>query len=162
MTSAPWWRGKRGEWLAVLQIPLIVLLVLGPRTLHGWPPWRFPDTPIVSVAAGFSLITGLTLLVWGILSLGSSLTPLPHPKEGAPLRETGPYRLVRHPMYGGVILLAFGWALWVHGWLTLGYVALAIVLLEVKVRREERWLAETYPGYDAYRTRVRKFIPFVY
>jgi protein-S-isoprenylcysteine O-methyltransferase Ste14 len=39
---------------------------------------------------------------------------------------------------------------------------LVVVLLEVKVRREERWLAETYPGYDACRKRVRKFIPSVY
>lgn len=146
----------------MLQIPLIVLLAIGPRTFHGWPPWRFPDGPIVSVAAGLLLVTGLALLVWGTLSLGSSLTPLPHPKEGARLRETGPYRFVRHPMYGGVLLLAFGWALRVHGWLTLGYVVLAIFLLEVKVRREERWLTETYPDYDAYRKRVRKFIPFVY
>ena len=162
MTPGAWWRGKRGEWLAALQIPLLALLAVGPRTCHGWPPWHFPDTPIVSVAAGLLLLAGLGLLVWGALGLGSDLTPLPHPREGARLRETGPYRFVRHPMYSGAILLAFGWALWVHGWLTLGYAVLVVVLLEVKVRREERWLAETYPGYDAYRKRVRKLIPFVY
>ena len=162
MTPAAWWRGERGEGFVALQVVLIGLLAIGPRTLHGWPPWRFPEMPVVFVAGGFLLLTGLTLLVWGVLRLGSGLTPLPYPKAGAQLRETGPYRFVRHPMYGGVILLAFGWALWVHGWLTLGYAGLAVVLLEVKVRREERWLTETYPAYDAYRRRVHKFIPFVY
>lgn len=162
MTRAPWWRGTRGEYFALLQVPLILLILLGPRTLQGWPPWRFPQTSFVSAAGAVLTIAGLALLVWGALALGSALTPLPYPKEGAHLRETGPYRLARHPMYGGAILFAFGWALWVHGWLTLGYAALAVVLLEVKVRREERWLSQACPGYDAYRKRVRKFIPLLY
>jgi protein-S-isoprenylcysteine O-methyltransferase Ste14 len=36
------------------------------------------------------------------------------------------------------------------------------VLIEVKVRQEEQWLLERFPGYAAYRRRVRKLIPFVY
>ncbi len=42
------------------------------------------------------------------------------------------------------------------------YVAALFVLLDVKSRREERWLVEKFPEYPAYQRRVRKLIPFVY
>jgi protein-S-isoprenylcysteine O-methyltransferase Ste14 len=98
----------------------------------------------------------------GILKMGAAITPLPLPPDGARLIEGGPYRIVRHPMYAGAILMAFGWALAARGWLTLGYAALLFAFLDLKTRREERWLAERFPGYAAYRRRVRKLIPFVY
>jgi len=72
------------------------------------------------------------------------------------------YRVVRHPMYCGVILAAFGWALLRQGWLTLGYALAGWVFIEAKVRQEERWLLERFPGYAAYQRRVCKLIPFVH
>ena len=94
--------------------------------------------------------------------LGTNLTPLPYPKEKGTLVETGPYALVRHPIYSGAIFMGFGWALWVHGWLTLGYACLLLVFFDVKSRLEERWLSEKFTGYEAYQKRVRKLIPFIY
>ena len=69
---------------------------------------------------------------------------------------------MRHPVYAGGIALAFGWALWVGGWLTLLYALLLLVFMDYKATREELWLREQYPGYPAYAARVRKLIPFVY
>jgi protein-S-isoprenylcysteine O-methyltransferase Ste14 len=108
------------------------------------------------------LLLGTILLVVGLLRLGSNLTPLPYPKEHATLVESGPYRFVRHPMYSGGIALAFGWALLVQGWFTLWYAVLLIVFLDIKSRREERWLTGKFPGYREYQRRVRKFVPFIY
>jgi len=65
-------------------------------------------------------------------------------------------------MYAGGILLACGWALVAHGWVTLVYAAVLVVLLDIKCAREERWLVEKYPEYPDYQRRVRKLIPFVY
>ena len=48
------------------------------------------------------------------------------------------------------------------GWLTLGYVFAHFVLLDVKSRREEKWLAEKFPTYAAYARRVRNLVPFLY
>ncbi len=158
----PWWRGSRGEWLVIAQVALMVLVFFGPRTFRGHPAWTFPF-PQASQAAGLILmVAGGCLLVAAIVQLGSGLTPSPYPKEGAALVQTGPYALVRHPMYGGGLALAFGWALWVRGWLTIGYVIAVFILLDVKSRREERWLAEKFPAYSSYQRRVRKLIPFVY
>lgn len=162
MAPAPWWKGTRGEWYVVVQVVLVLLIAVGPRTWNGWPDRPFPSGMLVWFAGLALMIGGAALAVGGAAKLGAALTPLPYPGADAVLRETGAYGLVRHPMYSGVILAAFGWALLRHGWLTLAYVLAAWVFIEVKVRQEEAWLIERFPGYPAYQRRVHKLIPFVY
>ena len=162
MKKTSWWKGMHGEWYVVAQIVLIVLVFFGPRNLAGWPAWITPFTRLGSIAGGLILATGVLLFAVAIFRLGSNLTAVPYPKEEGTLIETGPYRLVRHPIYCGIILIAFGWALLVHGWLTLGYAFIMLVFFDIKSRREEKWLKAKYPGYEAYQKRVRKLIPFVY
>ena len=102
---------------------------------------------------------GILLFLAGAIGLGRSLTPFPRPRDDASLREGGAYAIVRHPMYGGVILAVAGWSLAAT---PLGLVATALgaLFLELKTRREEAWLVEQYAGYAAYRRRVRwKFVP---
>ncbi len=78
------------------------------------------------------------------------------------IKRSGAYGLVRHPMYGGVLLLALAWAL-VSSPLVLLPWALAAVFLDAKRRREEAWLLEANPDYAAYRTSVHgRFVPFVW
>jgi protein-S-isoprenylcysteine O-methyltransferase Ste14 len=158
----PWWKGARGEWFVVAQFVLMGLVFLGPRNVGGQPAWPFPFPPACLVVGRVLMLAGGALFVAGLLRLGPGLTPLPYPKDGASLVTTGPYRLVRHPIYSGGLVAAVGWALAVQGWLTLAYVIVLFVFLDVKSRREERWLAEKFPTYAAYQHRVRKLIPFVY
>jgi protein-S-isoprenylcysteine O-methyltransferase Ste14 len=161
-TQPPWWRGTRGEWLVATQLVLIAVVFLGPRTLPGLPLWPAPLARI-SICTGAALASaGGCLLLAGLLRLGSNLTPLPYPKPHATLVQTGPYRLVRHPMYAGGIALAYGWALVVRGGLTLVYATVLLIFLELKSAREERWLAAKFPDYRDYQRRVRKLIPFIH
>ncbi|HEX4525969.1 MAG TPA: isoprenylcysteine carboxylmethyltransferase family protein [Gaiellaceae bacterium] len=105
---------------------------------------------------------GALLVVAGVLSLGSSFTPLPRPRARTRLRQGGIFRLVRHPVYGGSILLALGWS-FADAPLGLAPTALLAVLFDLKARREEAWLSERFPEYAAYRTRTpRRFVPWVY
>ncbi len=162
-TRARWWKGTRGEWLVVTQVALISLLLFGPRS---WPdaglvPFSYP--PGWSFAGLVLMAAGLGLMLAGGQSLGrSNLTPLPRPREEGQLVERGAYGVVRHPMYGGGVIFAFGWTLWVRGPLTLGYALALFVFVDLKARREERWLREKFSGYTAYQARVRKLIPFIY
>ncbi len=86
----------------------------------------------------------------------------PRPKAGATLVERGPYRVVRHPMYTGAILIAFGWALAVAGTLSPLYAAMIVGFLAIKTAREERWLREEVAGYADYERRVCRLIPYLY
>jgi protein-S-isoprenylcysteine O-methyltransferase Ste14 len=141
---------------------LIVLVFFGPRTWPGWPIWSAPFTWLGTILGGVIMFAGLLLLAAAIFRLGSNLTSVPYPKDKGTLIETGPYRLVRHPMYCGGILISLGWAFLVHGWLTLAYAIIIFVFFDVKSRREEEWLKAKFPGYGEYQKRVRKLIPFVY
>lgn len=163
MTSAhPWWKGSRGEWYVVVELLLFALIIVGPRKWHGWPSWRFPEGWLVSGIGVALVVVGAGLALAGVFKLGSALTPLPYPGARAVLRDTGVYAVVRHPMYSGILLAAFGWALIRAGWLTIGYAAAVWLFFELKVRREEKWMMERFPEYVQYRRRVRKLIPFVY
>jgi protein-S-isoprenylcysteine O-methyltransferase Ste14 len=153
--DAPTARG--GAWVAgqiAIGAAAVVLGVVGPR----WPAAvRVPFVVVGSILVA----VGLAMLVAGGAFLGSALTPYPRPRADASLREDGIYRIVRHPMYGGTILVAAGWGIAsspiaLAAGLTLG------AFLELKSRREERWLLERYATYEAYRRRTRwKFVPGV-
>jgi protein-S-isoprenylcysteine O-methyltransferase Ste14 len=161
-TSAPWWKGARGEWYVIVQAVLMLLVLVGPRTLPGGPAWSPPYAPQRQVIGAILVAAGGAFFLTALRRLGSALTPLPYPKEGASLVQTGPFSLVRHPIYCGGLIASFGVALMVSGWLTFLYVALLFALLDIKSRQEERWLAEKFPEYVAYQRRVRKLIPFLY
>ncbi|MDX2060639.1 MAG: isoprenylcysteine carboxylmethyltransferase family protein [Gemmatimonadales bacterium] len=157
-----WWGGSRGEWYVVAQFVLFGLVAFGPRSLEGAKPWPAPIAGVAVWIGAALMISGCLFLLAAARRLGPSLTPLPAPKPDSSFVEHGPYALVRHPIYSGVLLVAFGWATVVQGTLTLGYAAVLAVLLDRKAAREERWLIERYPAYQDYRRRVRKLIPFVY
>jgi protein-S-isoprenylcysteine O-methyltransferase Ste14 len=161
-TQSLWWKGTHGEWYVVAQFTLILLVFFGPRTFRVWPIWTVPFSWLCSIGGGILLFLGSVLFLFAIFRLGSNITAVPYPKEQGMLVETGPYRLVRHPMYCGMTLIALGWALLTHGWLTIGYAFALLLLFDVKSRREELWLKEKYPGYVTYQKRVRKLIPLIY
>jgi protein-S-isoprenylcysteine O-methyltransferase Ste14 len=123
------------------------------------PDWPASVAAFVFVAGVVVVGCGTVLFLAGIAALGRSLTPFPKPKDEASLNEGGAYRLVRHPMYGGVLLVVAGWSL-MSTPMGLATTALVAAFLELKSRREEAWLVERFARYEAYRQRVRrKFVP---
>jgi protein-S-isoprenylcysteine O-methyltransferase Ste14 len=76
--------------------------------------------------------------------------------------ESGVYRYLRHPIYAGLVLAGLGWGLVTAAPAAIALTLLLLVWLDLKARREEAWLAARHPGYEAYRARTRKFLPFVY
>jgi protein-S-isoprenylcysteine O-methyltransferase Ste14 len=157
-----WWQGTRGEWYVVAQFVMMALVLVGPRADAGeWVARVMPRIVSNAVAVGL-LVSGGFMMLLGLFRLGPALTALPYPRDDGALIETGPFAIVRHPIYTGLVGFGAGWALLVDNWLTLVYVAGLLLVLDVKSRREERWLAQKYPAYEAYRRRVRKLIPFLY
>ena len=151
--------GPRGEGWVLIQGVLLVLVAAA-----GWslgPDWSGPIR-LVGVAIGIALIlSGIVLAVRGVADLGGAMTPLPRPRENAALVETGAYALVRHPIYGGLILGAFGWAIVQASIAAIILAAGLATFFWLKSTREERWLEMRYPDYAGYRARTRRFIPWI-
>jgi protein-S-isoprenylcysteine O-methyltransferase Ste14 len=131
---------------------VVVTEILGPR-------WPASVAAMLFVAGVAILVLGIALFLAGILALGRSLTPFPKPRQQGSLNESGVYGLVRHPIYGGVILALAGWSL-ARTPVGLAMTAVAALFFELKSRREEAWLVARYGEYERYRQRVRwKFVP---
>lgn len=151
--------GRRGEGWVLLQVALVAAVVVTGLLGGSWPAAARPWLLAASVPLA---LVGLALFLGGGRGLGRQLTPFPKPVAGGGLRRDGAYRFVRHPMYGGVLLIVLAWAL-VSAPLALVPWALAALFLEAKCRREEAWLVEQHPGYEEYQRSVRRrFVPFVH
>ena len=150
--------GRRGEGWVAGQILLIAAVFLSPLVGSGW------GSGVAGYVVGGTLLAlGLILLAWAGITLGASLTPFPAPKTGQELTTTGAYTLVRHPMYGGGILIALGWSILFGTIIGLGLTAVLAIFLDLKARREEAWLSEQFDGYDTYCKQTRrKLLPFIY
>ena len=157
-----WWKGERGEWYVVVQFVLFALIFAAPfltRQLSGWSdPWSMIGRLLGLLLMGIGGILALA----GLGSLGRNLAVVPHPKDDASLVEYGAYKIVRHPIYSGVILGAFGWAFLMNSLLTLLLAAILFLFFDIKSRREEKWLSRKFETYPAYQQRVRKLVPFIY
>lgn len=160
--STPWWKNSRGELFVIAQFIVFGLVAFGPRTLPVFAEWPSRAQTVGTYAGGLLLFSGVALAAAATFGLGRNLTPFIIPKTGAILLETGAYSLVRHPIYSGLLQMAFGWGLWVHGWLTLSYVMLLFIIFDGKLRREEQFLMHIFPGYSSYSSRVKRLIPFIY
>lgn len=152
MSSA--FRDRGGLWV-VAQFALIGAVAATAALAPGWGGAR----PARFVIGGTMLAAAVAVGLAAARALGTALTPYPHPRPGAQLTRRGPYRLVRHPMYSAVILLAAAMALLGSAWAFVPTAALAVVL-DTKAQREERWLARTHPDYAEWcQTTRRRFFP---
>ena len=151
--------GSRGEgWTFTQSVLLVAIAVAG---IAG-PSWA-DDVSWFRAAVGIPIaIVGAVLLIGGMAGIRHSLTPFPRPLERTRLQERGVYGLVRHPIYGGLVLIGLGWSLVSSPLALLATVALLLVL-EAKSRLEESMLQQRFPEYDAYRDRVPwRFIPGIH
>jgi protein-S-isoprenylcysteine O-methyltransferase Ste14 len=116
--------------------------------------WFWPGLLVLAV--------GLAVLLWCVRDFyvtgRGTLAPWDPPKT---LVRVGLYRLVRNPMYVGVILLVSGWSLYSGSRQLAIYVLVLVVVFHLRVLLfEEPWLARTFPdAWQAYRASVPRWIP---
>ncbi len=151
--------GPRGEGWVIIQVVLFVAIAWAGTQGPAWDG----DVRSATTVLGIVLVVGGgAMAVLGVRALGSSLTPMPYPRDEARLVETGIYGLVRHPIYGGIVVVGAGWGLATASLLALALAAVLLVFFTLKSQREEAWLASRFPGYEAYRARMKRLIPFLY
>jgi protein-S-isoprenylcysteine O-methyltransferase Ste14 len=107
-------------------------------------------------------LAGLLFAVWARVHIGRNWSGTITVKEDHDLITSGPYSLVRHPIYTGLLLALVGTALGVGEWRGVIAVALATWAFWRKLRIEERWMREQFGlAYEEYSRRVSALIPFV-
>ncbi len=139
----------------ILWLPRLPVLGLDHRFLP-WTPWNgLAGAAITAVSLGFAIRARRHIgRNW------SGVVTLKHYHE---LVTSGPYALVRHPIYTGLLGGFVGSAIALGPWR--GLLAAAILYLAVlrKYRMEERWMRERFGvAYDAYRSRVKALVPFLF
>jgi protein-S-isoprenylcysteine O-methyltransferase Ste14 len=150
----PWSRELRIR--ALLVLVAVVLARLGAFRGHGVSsdPWR--------EAVGLVLFAlGLACAIWARLHIGRNWgTPMTQKAEPE-LVTSGPYRLVRHPIYSGILAAGIGTGV-ALSWLWLPAVALAGIYFLYSATVEERYLSEQFPDeYPLYKSSTKMLVPFL-
>ena len=155
---------KRGRvaWSRELRIRVVlVVLVIVLARLGAFRSHRTNTDPWLA-AIGLALFAlGLGFAVWARLHIGRNWgTPMTQKNEPE-LVTSGPYRLVRHPIYSGILLAAVGTAVALN-WVWLTVVGLAGIYFIYSATVEERYLSRQFPDeYQAYKRSTKMLVPFV-
>lgn len=172
--AAYWWLEARGakpnerrealgsRVLHVLPLLLAVWLLWAERVpgsvlndrLFPWAPWEFWVATLITAA-------GLLFTVWARVHLGRNWSGAVTIKQDHELIASGPYALVRHPIYTGLLVALIGSAMARGEWRGVLAIVVAYAALWRKLRLEERWMVERFgEQYEAYRRRVPALVPF--
>jgi protein-S-isoprenylcysteine O-methyltransferase Ste14 len=147
-------RPVRGERASLRCMALAVLGTFGMTALASQP---VTTSEWCLLAVGDSLlVVGLVGAIYATASLGRCFGLAP---EARGVVTSGPYRLVRHPLYVFELLAALGALLPVFGPATLGAFLLFGVVQSARARLEERALAAAFPAYTEYRRRTPAVLP---
>jgi protein-S-isoprenylcysteine O-methyltransferase Ste14 len=119
------------------------------------------NSPALGAVGTVLFAVGLALAIWARVHIGRNWG-MPMTQKAEPeLVTSGPYRLIRHPIYSGLLLALLGTAL-LNNLIGLAIVALLTGYFYYATSVEERNLTATFPeAYPAYRAHTKRLIPFV-
>jgi protein-S-isoprenylcysteine O-methyltransferase Ste14 len=154
------WRGRAPLW----GVWLGWFLLFNNGSNLGLLNARFvPDTPAIAFTGLALTIVGLVFALWARVYIGRDWSAGVTLQEGHKIARTGPYAIVRHPIYSGFMLATLGTAIALGR--IAGFVGTALVMgaWGYKSRMEERFLIENFGAeYEQYRRNVKGLIPFVW
>ncbi len=156
---------KRGRvaWSRELRIRVVILVLtillikLGAFRNHGL------NTNPLRAGVGLVLFAGgLAFAIWARVHIGRNWGSPMSQKSDPELVTSGPYRLVRHPIYSGILVATAGTAV-ALSWAWLIAVALAGVYFVYSATVEESNLTEHFPDtYPAYKRSTKMLVPFIF
>jgi protein-S-isoprenylcysteine O-methyltransferase Ste14 len=151
-----WW--LRPSLLAILPyalfcLPLSSVPILGQRIL--------PRSTAVETAGAVVCASSYCFSIWARCVLGSYWSPTVALVPGHKLIQRGPYAVVRHPIYLGLIVGQLGMMLALGEMRALVFLY-GIYLIMRKMKQEENILRSSYPDYRLYTRRVKRLVPWVW
>ncbi len=150
--------------LRVLWLVIMVSVAAGIYVAKHWPAAALPGVRSFAFVGVVLFVAGLLLRWWAIVTLGRFFTVDVTIEKDHELVERGPFRMVRHPSYTGVLLAFGGVALSLGNW-----AALLVILLPIgaafihRMNVEENALSDALgPQYTGYMRRTKRLMPFIY
>ena len=146
-------------------IPIVLgwfLIFRGYRLGSPFNVHIIPETDAILVAAAILCLCGLGFCLWARAVLGRNWSGTITLKENHELIVRGPYRLVRHPIYTGLLAMLIATAM-EQGHIA-GMIGLALTFISfwIKLNNEEELMRAQFPDqYAAYQERVKRIIPFI-
>jgi protein-S-isoprenylcysteine O-methyltransferase Ste14 len=141
----------------VLVVVVILLIRLGVFRHHGL------NTNPALAAVGLVLFAlGLSFAIWARVHIGRNWGSPMSQKYEPELVTSGPYHLVRHPIYSGILVAGIGTSV-ALSWLWLVAVVLAGIYFIYSATVEERYMIDKFPdAYPAYRRSTKMLVPFIF
>jgi len=151
-----WARGGVGLRIS---IAVVVIILLRSNMFGGHGLIRDPWLQGIGLVLFFA---GLALAIWARVHIGANWgTPMTH-KTDPDLITSGPYSVIRHPIYSGLILAMVGTAVAQSLYVLIAAIALAAYFV-FSATREERYMTERFPeAYPDYKRSTKMLIPFIF
>jgi protein-S-isoprenylcysteine O-methyltransferase Ste14 len=127
--------------------------------------FRVSHVPIWAQCVGAAAILVSQYVFWLVFRANSYAAPVVkiQKERGHTVVTSGPYAVVRHPMYAGAILFLFGTPLLLGSWLGLALAPVIVAGFGFRAVMEEATLAAQFPDYADYAARVRyRFVPLIW
>ena len=148
----------------LIPVVAVAVIILTPTSLRrsGLRHQLWASSATLWVIALILVASGSAFAIWARLTIGRNWSSTVTLKQDHELIQRGPYSLVRHPIYTGLLSMCVGTLVLTGLVESAGVVAVGIVYVAFKVRDEERLMSETFPAqYPEYRRTVKSIIPFV-
>src|SRR4249919_1627006 len=150
--------------LRVVWLVITASVAAGIYVAKQWPAAALPHHKSFVFAGLVLFVAGLILRWWAIITLGRFFTVDVTIEKDHELVERGPFRILRHPSYSGVLLAFVGLALSLRNW-----AALLVILIPIgaafihRMNVEEDALSRALGlRYAEYMKRTKRLVPFIY
>ena len=108
-------------------------------------------------------VSGIGLVFWALYEIRlRNINIRPVVKENGILVISGPYYLVRHPMYTATLMVMIALVGEYYSNLRIAYLLVLLVVFIFKIEYEEKGLVKHFPAYVDYVKKSKRLIPFIY
>jgi protein-S-isoprenylcysteine O-methyltransferase Ste14 len=150
----------------LILIPILLLIFGGMAFMAADAArWHWSTMPLTTQWAGCALLLAALLFMYWTMRTNSFAAPVVkiQKERGQMVITTGPYAIVRHPLYFGALFYTAGTSLVLGSWWGLATIPVLALFFGIRIGIEEQTLRMGLDGYDDYARRVRRrLVPFIW